>query len=79
MPAMYVTPEAFEALATLTRMRAGSVMREGARRVMVNGESAARVATELQTTGPALRNAVMHARAALRLAELAAGGARDVA
>ena len=68
-----MTPEQFEALAQLLRMREGSQSRELARLVLVEGISQAEATAQLGATRSAASNAVRAARAGLALARTAAG------
>ena len=76
-----MTPESFEALATLIRLRPGP-QREGARLVFVEGRPSAEVARELAISPSALGNTLRACRGGLVLARvvcgLPAGGAAEL-
>ena len=68
-----MTPEAFDALARLMRQRPDSQGRELARLVLVEGLTQNEAADRLGASRQAAGNAVRAARAALALAQQAAG------
>ena len=68
-----MTPEAFDALARLMRQRPDSQGRELARLVLVEGLTQNKAADRLGAARQAAGNAVRAARAALALAQQAAG------
>lgn len=67
-----MTAESFEALATLLRLKDGP-QREGARRVLVDGQSPAEAARELGISQSALGNTLRACRGGMELARAACG------